>query len=359
MALKVLIIGAGVIGAACAYRLAAAGAKVTLIEGASPGAGASGKSFGWINAAFAETEDYFALRVEALAAHHRLEAELGATSVRWGGALWWEESGAALEAQAALWTRRAYPFRHLTQAQIARLMPALKTPPEAALHLTAEGSVDGPALIARLLAAAAEKGAELRLGARAEALWAEGGAVKGAQTSHGRLAADVTLLAAGLGALPLAAGLGLTLPLEARPGLLLQSAPLPPLTDQVILMPGLHFRQGPEGHVILGESYFGAGPDAGQITEEPEALAAPLWAALGKALGQPDLPRAALWLGTRPVPKDGLPLVGPLALPGLYLAAMHSGITLAPYIGELVAADLMQGEAARLAPYRPDRFEGG
>lgn len=358
MALKVLIIGAGVIGAACAFRLAEAGAQVTLIESAAPGAGASGKSFGWINAAFAENDDYFALRLEAIAAHHRLEAQLGGTSVRWGGALWWEEEGAAFAAQEALFARRTYPFRRLTKAQLARLLPALKTLPEAALHLTAEGSVDGPALTLRLLAAAAERGAEIRLGARAEALWAEGGAVKGAQTSHGRIPADLTLLAAGLGALPLAASLGLTLPLEARPGLLLQSAPLPPLTNQVVLMPGLHFRQTPEGHLILGESYFGEGPDAGQITQAPERLAQGLWAALSKALGQPALPRAALWLGTRPVPQDGLPLIGPLAVKGLYLAAMHSGVTLAPYVGELVAKDVLQGEAAALALYRPARFQG-
>ena len=61
----------------------------------------------------------------------------------------------------------------------------------------------------------------------------------------------------------------------------------------------------------------------------------------------------------RPVPADGLPVVGAIA-DGAYVAVLHSGITLGPIIAELVAKDIAgrldNTDAAMLAPYRPDRF---
>ena len=60
-------------------------------------------------------------------------------------------------------------------------------------------------------------------------------------------------------------------------------------------------------------------------------------------------------VGTRPMPVDGLPIVGP-AVAGLYVVVTHSGMTLGPLLGELAAAELLGGEPdARLAPYRARR----
>ena len=60
-------------------------------------------------------------------------------------------------------------------------------------------------------------------------------------------------------------------------------------------------------------------------------------------------------IGARPDPADGLPIIGPLA-DGLYVAAMHSGVTLAAHVGELVAAEALGKPAEALAPFRPTRF---
>lgn len=58
----------------------------------------------------------------------------------------------------------------------------------------------------------------------------------------------------------------------------------------------------------------------------------------------------------RPVPADGLPVMGEAA-DGLYLAVMHSGATLAALAGELAAREILGGSAEPLlAPYRPGRF---
>jgi glycine/D-amino acid oxidase-like deaminating enzyme len=68
-----------------------------------------------------------------------------------------------------------------------------------------------------------------------------------------------------------------------------------------------------------------------------------------------------LTLGFRPMPRDGFPIVGPAPTSGdIYMAVTHSGVTLAPILGEHVASEVLAGgddvAAEALAPYRPTRF---
>jgi glycine/D-amino acid oxidase-like deaminating enzyme len=58
------------------------------------------------------------------------------------------------------------------------------------------------------------------------------------------------------------------------------------------------------------------------------------------------------------MPEDGMPVVGFAPdVPGLYLAAMHSGITLAPAVGRFAAMEILNdARVALLEPYRPARF---
>jgi len=64
------------------------------------------------------------------------------------------------------------------------------------------------------------------------------------------------------------------------------------------------------------------------------------------------------WLAYRAMPADRLPIVGPLPwLDPLYLAVSHSGVTVAPVLGRLVAKEVAEGTAdGLLAPFRPGRF---
>ena len=66
----------------------------------------------------------------------------------------------------------------------------------------------------------------------------------------------------------------------------------------------------------------------------------------------------AFTVGTRPVPIDGLPVIGRApGISGLYITVMHSGITLAPLVGRLGAADILSGCASdELKDYRLERF---
>ena len=76
MTQKITIIGAGVIGASIAYYLSKQSAEVTVLEKNHIACEASGSSFGWLNANFPESPDYFKLRQASLGEYSRLLSEL-------------------------------------------------------------------------------------------------------------------------------------------------------------------------------------------------------------------------------------------------------------------------------------------
>src|SRR5215472_14472858 len=89
--IKRKVIGAGVMGASVAYRLAQAGAAVTVLEATRIGGGTSGISFAWTNAHRKPPRPYHDLNVAGMKAHAALADEFGATP--WwhgGGSLEWE-----------------------------------------------------------------------------------------------------------------------------------------------------------------------------------------------------------------------------------------------------------------------------
>lgn len=242
---KIIIIGAGLIGANLAFQLAGQGREVTLIEAGLPASAASGRSFGWINASFALSEAHFALRLAGMVAHDRLARALPGLH-RPSGCLWWEEAGAALAATAARLERAGYPLQRLDRAAIAAREPALVRPPEEALFFPTEGWVDAVALTRALLAAS---GARVLSGVSAQVA-VVGGAVTGVQTPFGALWADQVVIAAGLGAPALLAPLGLRLPMLHRPGLLLRTAPVGLRLPHILAAPEQEVRQEDDGRLL-------------------------------------------------------------------------------------------------------------
>ena len=76
-ALKVAVVGAGIVGSSVAYRLSEGGAEVVMIDGAEPGSGTTSTSFAWVNANNKLPRDYFELNVAGLHEHERLCDEIG------------------------------------------------------------------------------------------------------------------------------------------------------------------------------------------------------------------------------------------------------------------------------------------
>jgi glycine/D-amino acid oxidase-like deaminating enzyme len=350
----ILVIGAGIIGSACAYCLARENARVTVIDSGGPGGVATAASFAWINASWGNPKPYFHLRREAMAEWRRLAAALPNLNVGFSGGLCWDLGPDEMNAYLRQHGAWGYGIRRVGRAEAARLEPRLADPPDSAVHVPEEGAVEPRAAALSLLAAAERQGARFVAGVAVRGLILRGDRIEGALTDAGELHADEVLLAAGTAAPAIAATAGVTLPLTAPPGLLIQSQPHERLLNGLVLAPELHIRQAADGRIIAGADFGGSDAQA-----DADGTAKALFAKLQTMLsGGERLVLEGRSTGYRPTPVDGFPAIGrPRGRAGLYIAVMHSGITLAPLVGRLAAEELLQDRRdALLAPYGPERF---
>ena len=352
---KVIVIGAGILGASIAYHLTRRGAAVTLVERGRAAGGATADSFAWINASYGNARPYFQLRLQAMQDWRRLERELDAAlRVNWCGCLSWDLSDEELDDYARRYATWGYEVRLVERAEIEALEPGLIDPPARAAYAAGEGTVEPVAATRALLTAAEARGAELRCDTEVTGFRAGPGGLAGVETRAGPLEADLVVLTAGVECARLAGQLGLQLPLEASPGLLMHCKPAGRLLECVVEAPGLHVKQELDGRIVAGES-FGGGP----VPNDPEAEGARLLARIKSRLRSAEaLELERVSVGLRPIPEDGLPAVG-FAAEGLYVAVMHSGVTLAPAVGRFAATEMLDGlRVELLEPYRPARFSG-
>jgi len=351
--MKTIVVGSGMIGASVAYHLAVRGAEVTVVTGERPGGIATAASFAWINAAPGNSRPYFEFRLKAILDWRRLQHELdGSLEMNWNGSLWWEDDMEAVEEKTWESTSWGYPMRVVSRVEAREREPSLRQPPDQSVYSAIEGSVP-PLQTARLLLdRAAARGAVIHTDT-VLALTVDRGRVTGVRTPSGLIHADQVILAAGEASEALSADVGVVLPMANLAGFLAQSVPRPPLLHGVVLAPRVHMRQCVDGRIVVGWDFgSSAAPD------DPDHEAEKLIGVARELLMDDDLCLERFTLGVRPIPADGLPVIGPApGLPGLYLAVMHSGITLAPLVGRLSAEEIVDGHALDvLEPYRLDRF---
>ncbi len=360
---KALIVGGGIIGSSIAWHMATAGVKVTLLEARSAAAGASSNSFGWINATAAESADYFALRMQAITDYKQMLQRQPKDSearrcTRFAGSLWWETQGSELTELGARLHNYGHCVREIGSDEFSKLEPNVANPPESCLYTELDGAAEGDTLTRFFLQQAASKGATVLLGASLNNLLTANGCVCGVQSSHGKYEADVVILATGAATQTIAESVGVNLPMENRRGLIVHTNPVPDVISQVINADDIHFRQAPDGHIVMGEIFSG-GTFSAKPHDTPAGFSRELLRRLRKRLpGVENLRIERVQLGTRPVPLDGYPAVGmPASLPGLYVVTTHSGITLAPLLGRLVTEELVEcRRSVLLSTYHPDRF---
>ena len=336
----VLIVGAGIIGASTAWHLASAGARVTVVEAGAPGGVATRNSWAWINASWGNAESYFRLRVRAMEEWRRLERRLPGIRVAWGGGLIWDLPAEQLEAFAVEHASWGYDVRRVGRDEARRIEPQLVAPPDFALHMPGEGAVEPLDATLTFLKAARGLGAAIVANRSVHSLDFRAGRIRGVRTDVGDLEADEVVLAAGAATAALAGDVGLTLPVDAPPALLVATKPSVKLLNGLIMAPGIQIRQTAEHRLLAATALDddvargdGALPAANACEKMKEMLLS------GASL---DLDWYAV--GHRAIPRDGLPFVGRAAgILGLYIAVMHSGVTLAPAIGQFVAEELLTG----------------
>jgi glycine/D-amino acid oxidase-like deaminating enzyme len=370
---RIVVVGAGIAGASIAYHLAKRGARVTIVEAVRPGAGATEKSFGWINATFSKRpRAYFDLNQLGIAGWRRLETELGGElKVQWGGSVAWvpaDGDADALRASVRRHQEWGYATHLIDGDEIHQLLPNI-APGEfgAACHCEFEGTVDPMDAVKAMLRQVREAGAEVRYPHEVTGLKLEGGRVTAIQAGESSIEAGVVVLACGVAIPRLAEMASVMVPLKESEGVLVHTRPQPKLIDRVVLAPDIHCKQKLDGRVVVG----------GRIVAGPStAIDPPIDPPVGPALepgeyGKQILRDAAqvlpglrgvaverITLGRRVMPVDEYPIVGFAAsCPNLYIAAMHSGVTLAPLIGQLAALEILDhARVSLLEPYRPARF---
>lgn len=348
-----LIIGAGITGAALAWQLSLRGDQVTIVTTHPEGGLASTASFGWLNASYFLSHPHHHLRRQGLAAHHRLLQALPGLPTTWPGCLWYEATGDAQEETASDLSALGYRVERLTRAEVAARLPALGPVPESALFFPEEGHAD-PAALARALIKAS--GARV-IRATVLAVTHAQGKATGALTDAGPLTADRVILATGTATPALLEPFGFALPMLKRPGLMIATNRLPPLCPVILATPDQEVRQDAEGRLHAPASSGHQSESAEALGSFPVVVNATL-VRLRSLFPGLDIHFAHQAMAMRPVPGDGLPVAGPGPIPGLWIAVMHSGATLAPVVAELLAAEMAEGtENAYLADFRPVRFQ--
>ena len=161
--LRIGVVGGGIVGAAIAMRLAKAGAEVTLLEKTAPAAGATGKSFAWINP-FMDEPHYMRVRLKALERWRALDRPLG-MQVIWGGYVGFTDKVSdrgRMAVQSQHLAEAGHPTRSLDVAALEQISPAIN--PGALVEATWSdlgGHVDPVHATQRFLAAAKIAGARI------------------------------------------------------------------------------------------------------------------------------------------------------------------------------------------------------
>jgi glycine oxidase len=364
-----VVVGGGVIGLACAWRLAQRGAEVAVLERGEPGAGATRVAAGMLapvgELTFGEPE-LLELTLEAAKLYRGFVAELEAAT---GAATGYERLGAlhvALDRDEAAQLRRVHDLQRsleleaewLPPRRCRDLEPGLTPSFHGGVFAAGEAAVDPRALTRVLLAACEAEGVEVQTGTEVVDGIFEGERLVGVQTDE-EIRAETVLLASGAWS-----GAMTWLPEHARP-------PVRPVKGQVVELRGrdpepvarhilaserVYLVPRPDGRLVVGATVEEMGFDTAVTAGGVHELLREAYRLL------PDVAEMELLgatAGLRPGTPSNLPLVGPGGVDGLVLATGHfrNGILLAPLAAQAVADLVAGGRRSSFPRNRPGKDE--
>ena len=364
----ITVVGGGIIGLACAIELRSSGATVRIFERGELGAEATSAAAGMLaprlEAQPGDTTMY-TLGIDSLARYgdwvagieeragirvgYRVDGGLQVAwqaddlDRTWAESTWQRESGA--------------PIERLTQAELRDRFPAIAEGAAGAIHYTDQAQVEPRRLTRALVAAAREAGIEITAHCGVHRIAVRHDRASGVVTENGTHHTSDLVVVCGGAWSALLRGVGLV-PSAIEPvrGQMLSldagDAPFEPF----VWSDGCYIVPRRDGRIVVGSTTERVGFDRSVTAEGIEGLLA------GVRRAVPSLGKARLtdtWAGLRPGSQDGLPLIGPLELDGLYLASGHyrNGILLAPLTAAIVAAQV-RSDASPIdgSPFDPQRF---
>ena len=380
----VVVIGGGIVGCMSAFWLCRRGLKVALVERGRIGGGTTSNSFAWINAT-SKTADESYHRLNALGAdvYRELAAEFGeqALGMNPSGMLKLVRRGdeaayASTRDQAARLEGFGYPCAWLGHCDVAAMEPHLSLPDDMeALYALADACLDAPFFARFIAGQLRDQGASVFEDCPALSLeMTDDGVITGVLTGQGTLRAARVLVSAGPGTPEVLSeltgfdGFASRFPMNRVPGLLVVTPSTAPhrFVRRVLYMAG-----GNEFHVLPmpdGGLKLGADDTDGMVANDPspQRVREAACLLLGRArrlipafAGEACVDMCRMGIGVRPYPQDGKTLAG--AMPGsdgLFVIATHSGVTLSPAVGRLMAELVAEGRTPpELAPFALERFQ--
>ena len=382
-----VIVGGGIVGAACAFFLSDRGAEdVVLLERGSLGSGTTKGGLGGIRHQFTDELD---VRLSLMATE--FWREFGSFT---GSVHEFEERGylflaqtpaglAELKAPLELYERLGVPVEMLDREQIEDLVPGIRTDDLGGGRLCArDGYGDPLAALAGFAAAALLGGARIVEGTAVTGLIRDGDRVTGVRTERGDVRAERVLLATGCWTAGMAATAGVTVPIWPYPRRVMESQPMPLLAGIPMVIEwesGFHFRPK-EGRQRFAMPNLTPG---GAIEKRPArppasfddlvfpALDVPAalepWVRERAARRHPaftDLEITSRWSCYYEMTPDDHPVVGAVpGVEGLYIAAGFSGhgFMHTPAVAQLVAEEMLDGKATTLdiSDLSLERFQTG
>ncbi|QOV40341.1 FAD-binding oxidoreductase [Streptomyces ferrugineus] len=370
--MKVIIIGAGVLGLSVARQLAVVGAEVLLLDQWGAGAGTTATTFAWTNSSRKLDPDYHALNLAGMEEHPRLAEQLrGAPSYFPSGALQWADSSSEqwLADNVERLRSLGYPAHWVTPEEATRIAGDLRVPEPitSIAYFPSEGYVLPEVFVANLLADAEQHGARLVSG-EVKAIDEGSDGVSVALAGGEIFRGDRVVLAAGRWTQRLAARTGIDVPMVTDTGRgsqtvgLLGYARSPELDLRcVIHSPGLNLRPAGGGQTVLQALDLNAEVDPAAPPSADGDLARTIARRFSALLTGPGrAPEIDLRIGFRSLPADGHTVAGYASGQSrVYCLVSHSGVTLAPILGRLAATEITTDqEQDLLRRFRPTRFIG-
>lgn len=382
----VVVVGGGVVGTTAAFYLARRGLTVALVERDRIGSGTSGSSFSWINATSKVADEaYHRLNARGATLYRELAIEFGEArlGLHPSGMLQCVSRGDAtgLEAmreQAERLRQYGYPSCILGTEALTAIEPHLSFSGDIeVLFAMADGWLEAELFVDFLAGELRSLGSVVIEGCAVKSLqMTDDGTITGVETANGALRASKVLVTVGpdtpevLSELTGYDAFAARFPMTRVPGLLVTTPSTAPsqLVRHVLYIDrpadALHLRPAANGGIRLG-----ADDTDGMVAEDasPERMrvAATKLLRRTKALipgfaGEDCLDDCELTVGVRAYPQDGKTLAGNLpGAEGLYLIATHSGITLAPVLGQLMAETIVEGLVPKtLQPFSLERYPG-
>ena len=387
----VLVIGGGIVGAACAYYLARSGASVLLLEAEELAFGATGRNLGYIWVHTRRAGPELELVMATRSTLEELPDELGVDfGLRCRGGLTYFTTEAQAVVMREFVERRTadgVPMQLLDGAEARELAPILPESVIGATFCPLDAQIDSRRFVRAFALAAQRHGAIVREGTAARAIVRDGSRITRVDTDLGPISPGQVVLAAGAWSPAIARQLGLDLAIHPMRLQVVQTEPMPPRLEHLLYGPAAVkqyaiFREldsfSPEPFSTAIEERLGLAllESACQTADGSYLLGIamdypgfdwrPNLAGIGLVtegmLGAlPELRAARFaraWAGILPFTSDSLPLIGrPPGYDDLIVAAGHVfGNGAGPTTGRLVANVICGGEPVLdLTPFRPDR----